>query len=458
MTSQAIRRESQHRDLKSIRAVIGHTANYCEIANDCVGFANNSGGTLFLGIEDDADAPPPMQRIDPTILDQIRKRIGELTVNVQVAAKLTAHDNGGEYIELAISRSAGIASTSDGRYFLRVGDTSRRIVGDDVLGLIRDRPAVPWEEMISLGVSASMADAAKLASLCAGLRASDRVKQVVKEKTDEELLEHYSLSSSGILTNLGVLLVGGRHDRACLGTSSIVQAIKYDENHEKIDKWCWDDHTLSPIELIDDIWSSISDFRESYELDDGLFRTKLPAYEERVIREVLVNAIVHRPYTQHGDIFLNLHPDRLEIVNPGRLPVGITPQNILHGCRRRNEGLARVFHDVKLMEREGTGIDLLYERTLGTGRKAPTVREGTDSVHVTVPRRVLKRGVIKLLNAVEKQFQLTQRERISLSLIAQNASITTGSLSEALDLSSENSLRSWLGRLLEWGLVESSGG
>jgi len=58
---------------------------------------------------------------------------------------------------------------------------------------------------------------------------------------------------------------------------------------------------------------------------------------------------------------VNLFPDRLEVVNPGRLPMGVTPHNILHASRRRNEGLARVFHDLNLMEREGSGFDLAYD-------------------------------------------------------------------------------------------------
>ena len=74
----------------------------------------------------------------------------------------------------------------------------------------------------------------------------------------------------------------------------------------------------------------------------------MSAYDEKVVRELLVNALVHRPYTQGGDIYLNLYPDRLEVVNPGRLPLGVTPRNMLHASRRRNESLARVFHDLGL--------------------------------------------------------------------------------------------------------------
>jgi ATP-dependent DNA helicase RecG len=236
-----------------------------------------------------------------------------------------------------------------------------------------------------------------------------------------------------------------------------VQAIKYDEREVKVAKWSWDDRQLSPIELVDAIWSEVSDFRESYELPDGMLRTKVPAYDELVVRELLVNAFVHRPYTQRGDIYLNIHPDGLEVVNPGRLPIGVTPQNILHESRRRNDGLAHIFHDLKLMEREGSGIDLLFERLLASGRRVPTIREGTDSVHVTVSRRVVQPGVIKLLVEADKRYQLTQRERITFALIAQTEGVSAAELAEELELPETAALRPWVGRLLTWGLVEQSG-
>jgi ATP-dependent DNA helicase RecG len=450
-------RESHHLDHKSLRKVTGATADFSELAQDCVCFANGAGGMLLIGIEDDADAPPIGQRIEPALLDRIRKRVGELTVNVRVLPELKRHDNGGEFIALTVPRAAGVASTSDGRYFLRIGDTCRPIVGDDVMRLADERPAVPWESMTSLAIARANADASKVERFAAALRASDRVKASVREKSTDELLEHYGLSIGGPLTNLGVLLVGRASDRARLGSAPIVQAVKYDERGTKIAKWTWDDHQLSPVEFVDAIWSEIPVFRENYELPDGMFRTQVPAFDEAVVRELLVNALVHRPYTQRGDIFLNLHPDRLEVVNPGRLPLGVTPKNILHQSRRRNEGLARVFHDLKLMEREGSGIDLLFERLLASGRRGPTIVEGADSVHVTVPRRVVQPGVIRLLAKLNPRYQLTQRERIVLALIAQTEGLSAVELAGQLELPGPPALRPWLGRLLELGLIEQTG-
>lgn len=449
--------ESHHVDRKSLRLVVGSSADFADLAADCVCFANGAGGMLLIGVEDDSDAPPSGQRIPPTLLDKLRRRVGELTVNVQVVPELRTHANGGEYVVLTIPRAAGVASTSDGRYYVRVGDSCQPIVGDDVMRLATERPATPWETMTSLGVAVTAAEPAKVARLVADLRASDRVKDSVKEKGDGELLAHYALADHGVLTNLGVLLIGRAADRARLGTAPVVQAIKYDDRDAKIAKWTWDDHTLSPIDLLDAIWREVPDFRESYELPEGMLRTKVPAFEEPVVRELLVNAIVHRPYTQRGDIYLNLHPDRLEVVNPGRLPIGVTPQNILHASRRRNDGLARVFHDLKLMEREGSGFDLLYERLLASGRTVPSVREGTDSVHVTVPRRVIHPGVIRLIAEADQRFHLSARERIVLGLLAQTEGLSAAELAKRLELPDTASLRPWLARLPELGLVEHAG-
>ncbi len=207
-----------------------------------------------------------------------------------------------------------------GRYYLRVGDTCQPVVGDDVLRLATERPSTPWETLTHLGVSVRDTDVAKTTNWYAAIRASDRVKASVREKSDGELLEHYGLSVGRVLTNLGVLLIGKAADRARLGSAPVVQAIRLDAQGKKVGKLSWDDHTLSPIELLDAIWTEVPDFRESYEVPDGMFRVSMPAFEESVVRELLVNALVHRPYTQRGDIYLNLDPEKLEVVNPGRLP------------------------------------------------------------------------------------------------------------------------------------------
>ena len=449
--------EGQLLDQKSLRAVTGKTADWNEIAKDCIAFSNATGGRLLLGIEDGQDAPPVGQHIPADLPDTVRRKLADRTVNVAVLPDVVTAPNGGQYIELRIPRALSVASTTDGRYFLRVADQSKPVTGEDVMRLASERSALPWETQTTLHIFRADADATKRDKLLQALRASDRVKASVKEKSDDELLDHYQLAQGNDLTNLGVLCLGRQHHRAQLTTAPVIQFIKYDERGQKVNKLVWDDHTQSPMAMIEAVWLEVPDFRERYELPDGLYRQNVPAFDEIVVRELLVNALVHRPYTQRGDIFLNLHPDRLEVVNPGPLPLGVTPQNVLHTTVRRNEHLARLFHDLKLMEREGSGFDKIFEVLLSQGRPAPELIETHDRVQVTVRRRILKPEVIDFIAKADQTYQLTQRERITLGLLTQHDALTARELAAKLELLSVEELQPWLKRLLDWHLVQSAG-
>jgi ATP-dependent DNA helicase RecG len=450
--------EGQNRDHKSLRVITGKTADWQEVAKDCVSFANAQGGRLFIGIEDGETEPHVGQRVPAELIEKVRVRIGELTVNVAVAVRLCQSKvTDGEYLEITVLRSASPASTTDGRFYLRVGDACKPLVGEDVQRLLGERSAHPWETLTTLHVPRGEFDPSLLADFVSGIRTSDRVKVSVKEKSDDELLEHYSLAVGPHLTNLGILCIGRRENRVQLGTAPIIQFIKYDADRRKVNKISWDDHSLSPMELVESVWQEIPDFRESYELPEGLLRRQIPVFDYRVIRELLVNALVHRPYTQRGDIYLNLHPDRLHVVNPGLLPLGVTPRNILHQSVRRNNVLAKVFHDLGYMEREGSGFDLIYEILTSQGRPLPHVTEGVDSVTVTIPRRVIKPEVIDFLAKADAHLQLTQRERIALGVLVQYEALTARQFCDILELSNVSVIPAWLGRLQDWEVIRQVG-
>ncbi len=121
--------ENQHFDRKSLRKVTGNTAAWSELAVDCVAFANAQGGSLLIGIEDGQEVPPSSQTIPPGLAETVARRMRELTVNIELAASVTAAANGGTFIDLRVARAHGLASTADGRYALRIGDESKPVVG-----------------------------------------------------------------------------------------------------------------------------------------------------------------------------------------------------------------------------------------------------------------------------------------------------------------------------------------
>jgi ATP-dependent DNA helicase RecG len=78
-------------------------------------------------------------------------------------------------------------------------------------------------------------------------------------------------------------------------------------------------------------------------------------------------------------------------------------------------------------------------------------------VQVTVRRRIIKPEIIDFIAKADQTYQLTQRERIVLGLLAQHDALTARELAQALELSSVESLNPWIKRPLEWRLVLSVG-
>jgi len=450
--------EGQDFDKKSLRVLQGKEGRIADLANDCVALANAVGGRLWIGVEDGEDEPPAGQQVDDVWIERLPQRITQLTLNVGVTAHKRSAGNGGEYLELRVARNAqAIAATSDGRYFIRVADETRPLLPDEMGRLMSDKNAYVWESQTTKRVPRHRVDGAKRQDFLERIGDSDRVSTFVKEKTTDEILDYYLLTRNDHLTNLGILWIGCREDRATLLFAPCLQVLKYDDRDQRVNKLVWDDFSLNPLEMIDAAWRDVPDWRETYELPDGLFRRTVPHYDEVVVRELLANALVHRPYTQRGDIFVNLFPDRMEVHNPGLLPLGVTPQNILHTSVKRNEQLAKVFYDLKLMEREGSGYDRMYDTLLSSGRALPEVQEGDDRVSVAVYKRILNPAIVDFLFKADRTFQLSQKERITLGLLAQHESLTAVEMERLLGLRRRQDVKHWLRRLPAMRLVQTRG-
>ena len=445
-------------DKKSLREITGKSADWNEVAKDCVAFSNAQGGVIDYGIEDDADAPPADQKVSEDIAINLENKISGKTLNVSAHAEILTHENGGQYIRLHIARGTSSASTTSGKYFTRVSDNSVPLTGDDITRLSAEKGYYRWENEESKW-SWKDADKEKLKMLLQNLRTSNRVSDFVKQKEDKELLDYYFLTveESDKLTNLGVLFIGTQSQRGRLMNAPVVQCIQFDQYGDKVWKYLIDDFTKNPQEIIEAIWNNVPVWRESNEISDGLFRKEIPAYDEAVVRELTCNALVHRPYTVRGDIFINIHPDRIEVVNPGALPLGVTPQNILHKTVKRNEHFANLCYALQMMEREGSGYDKMYEVLLSNGKQIPKVEEGDDYVKAIVGRRIISQEAIKVIRYALQVTELRQKQIICLGLIALHESISAANLIKLLNLKNRDELSPWLDKLVDDGIVETSG-
>jgi ATP-dependent DNA helicase RecG len=109
-------------------------------------------------------------------------------------------------------------------------------------------------------------------------------------------------------------------------------------------------------------------------------------YPEEVVREVVVNALVHRDYSISGaDVFLAIFANRLEVQSPGRLPNTVTLEGMKSGIRyARNQTLVNVMRDYRYVDSRGMGV----RNKIIPGMRA---HNGTDPDFVVEESRVTVR-------------------------------------------------------------------
>jgi ATP-dependent DNA helicase RecG len=452
--------EDKNKDYKSLRKVTGKTADLKSLAETCVCFANAQGGEIIIGFEDKESTPPASQKIDQTVVNDVVKKLRGLTDGVGIVnPEIITHDNGGEYFILRILPSTRtIATTSSGKVFIRISDNCFPVGNEELTDLAAEKTAFQWELITARRIMLNQAEQDKITSLVANLKASDKVSDFIKSKSVEEILEYYQLlSDEGYLTNLGVLWLGKPQQRAGLSYPITVQYIVYNEKEEKIRKKEWHFHLHNPMELLLEIEKEAVELTYSAELPDGLFRKTIRQYAPEVIRELLINAIAHKKYTISGDIFIEVFHDRMTITSPGGFPLGITKNNILHERHRRNPHLIQLLSHLKLMEGEGSGYDLVFEKLSRDAKPLPEIENEYTRVAVTVYAGSVNPDVISILDYIDKHFRLTQKEYITLGIVATEKKILSTQLSGKLQLNQEDKMRSWIGSLIDKGILVSQG-
>ena len=108
---------------------------------------------------------------------------------------------------------------------------------------------------------------------------------------------------------------------------------------------------------------------------DTIYELPMPA-----VTEAIVNAVAHRDYTSNGSVQVMLFTDRLEVANPGRLPVGLTIEQlyVAHNSIPANPLLAEALYLYGTIERMGTGTEDMAKRCLAIGLKLPLYSQNTE--------------------------------------------------------------------------------
>lgn len=151
--------------------------------------------------------------------------------------------------------------------------------------------------------------------------------------------------------------------------------------------------------LVDQIDAAVAavldELAQGLTLSSSGFKTQ-HVYPERVVKEAIVNAVVHRDYRLNRDIFIRIFDDRVEVESPGSFPGGITPANIARaGSRARNPLVAQNLREFPVAPNidAGEGVPMMFAEMASADLYPPQYRQSTESAVecVTVTLLNLKR-------------------------------------------------------------------
>ena len=119
----------------------------------------------------------------------------------------------------------------------------------------------------------------------------------------------------------------------------------------------------------------------------GIYRQDVYEIPPDAIRELIINAVVHRSYLDHGTIQVAVYDNRLEITSPGKLPMGQTVERMKEGYSKiRNEALAHAFSYMNLIEHWGSGIPRIIGKVKKAGLREPEFIGGEVDLRINIYR------------------------------------------------------------------------
>ncbi len=344
-----------------------HHYHFDKLVEYCVALANEGGGKFILGVTDRR----PRRIVGTTVFAEPgRTEAGlheRLSHRIPVDELRTAE--GRVLVVHVPARLPGTAWQIDGRYLKRAGDELAALTDAELRTMFAETGP---------DFSAESCPGASIGDLSPQAIAAFRERWVARTRderkarwTDEQTLANAELLIDGGITYAALTLFG---TRAALGRwlaqselvfeyrSSEASGPAADREEFREGFFLWHDAIWNKINLRND--------RQSYQ--DGLFRAELPTFDEVSVREVLLNAVAHRDYRLGGSVFVRQYSQRLEVVSPGALPPGITPENILDQQNPRNRRLAEALAKCGMIERSGQGMNLIFESAIRQGKALPS--------------------------------------------------------------------------------------
>ena len=354
--------EGEHLEFKEAK----NRFDFEKLVQYCVALANERGGQMILGVTD----KKPRRVVGTQAFENLeRTKAGLLErLNVRVAVDVVLHPDGRVLVFSVPSRPIATPIQYKGAYWMRGGEDLVPMT-PDVLRRIFHEAEPDFSALVCTKATLDDLDAAAIDAFRARWQQYSK-NAALSHLSHEQLLKDAELMTDAGLTYAALILFGtyralGQH----LNQAEVI--FEYRSKESAISSLQREDYRLGFFVFHDDLWHTINLRNDKYHFIDGLFARYIPSFDETAVREAILNAVTHRDYRHTGSVFVRQYPTYIEIVSPGGLPQGITPDNILWQQNPPNRRLAETFARCGLVERAGQGVNRMFAAAIREAKQLP---------------------------------------------------------------------------------------
>ena len=435
-------RETQDRELKESWDV-KFLKSLCAFANQ------DGGGVMIIGIADTGRVigVNDPQRILKKIPDDIRNQL-----KIKASVK-TIVIEGKTCIEITVEKANRYVDLR-GVFYKRVGNTTERVVGEELRSWILSDMKFSWTDLPAKGIKIKDLSKDAINFFIKKGTESGRMSMAAREGGTESLLKNYELMDDNGLRVSGAVLFSEVHWQASRATPVRIGAFSEDGRLLR-DDMIDGPVIMQPDRVMDLLLNKY--IPGTNELEGLMMVTKYP-YPEKALRESIMNAIVHRDHSSVVETYVRVYPDHVKISNPGRLPAGWTVERLLteHDSKPANPAIAGAFFAIRYIEKYGTGVGMMRNECKAMNIPEPEYNIEADRVQIIFRSR--KNGDITVSNGVTAEgSDLTDNESKIYELIIAGKGTKIADMSEASGISSRTVSRI-LDNLVDRGYIQRIGG
>ena len=347
-----------------------------------------------------------------------------------------------------------------GACYKREGESVRPMTGREIEVMASNRSRIDYSAQLSqarfkdLDPALVAAFRGRCLKLDAGLQGSELRGTGLRDsglrgtsETDEEFLARLGLLRDGQATYAAIILFGT--ERTILSHLSNARVrYRWHTTHGVAPPSDEVNYVQGYLATYDEIWEVIATRNPSDHYLDKFHRMAIPLFDEKSVREAIINAVAHRDYAVDGHIHVVQLPDGIRIENPGGFPAGEIPDGMSPRSRPRNQLLADAFHRAGLAEQAGYGIQMLNTRAVQLGKALPDYSSSDDHmVRLLLDGKITNEDILLFFDWQEQlpSAGLSHEQYLALNAVGLGEEVTGQQLKAARK------------QLLKAGLIEYHG-